>query len=116
MLPLAADGSVHGHITRGLRRSEPDIDLVRVEEAGLRGSMDPIVLEWAAAEGRVLVTQDERTMVGFAWDRVRAGLPMPGVVVRGKSVTIRRALDELLVIACCGQPEDFKDQVRFLPL
>ena len=116
MLPLAADEDVDGKIIRGLRRRLPDIDLVLVLEAGLRGSPDPVLLGWAAKEGRVFITQDENTLVGYAWDRVKAGLPMPGVIVRGKGVTIRRAIDDLLIIAGCGAAEDFKDQVRFLPL
>jgi predicted nuclease of predicted toxin-antitoxin system len=116
MLPLAADESLHGHIVRGLRRYEPGIDLVLVEEAGLRGSTDPDVLAWAATEGRVVVTQDENTMIGYAYDRVKAGLPMPGVVVRGKGVSIGQAIDDLLIIASCGTVEDFKDQVKHLPL
>ncbi len=66
--------------------------------------------------GRVFITQDENTLVGYAWDRVKAGLPMPGDIVRGNGVTIRRAIDDLLIIAGCGATEDFKDQVRFLPL
>jgi hypothetical protein len=40
MLPLAADESLHGHIVCGLRLREPSIDLVCIEEAGLRGSTD----------------------------------------------------------------------------
>jgi len=116
MLPLAADEDLHGYIVRGLRRREPKIDLVLVEEAGLRGSTDPVVLEWAATEGRILITQDESTMVGSAWDRVRAGLPMPEVLVRGKGVTIRQAIDDLMLVAHCGTAEEFKDQVRFLSL
>jgi hypothetical protein len=116
MIPLAADESLHGHIIRGLRRREPSIDLVSVEEAGLRGNTDPDVLEWAAKEGRVLVAQDKNTMIGFAWDRVQAGLPMPGLIVRGKGVAILRAIDDLLLISCCGNTEDFKDQVTYLPL
>ncbi len=116
MLPLAADESVHGGIIRGLQRRQPDIDLVRVQDVGLAHTPDPQILEWAAAEGRVLITQDERTMVGFAWDRVRAGQPMPGVIVRGAGVSLRQAIDDLHLAATCGVPEDFKDQVKFLPL
>ena len=41
---------------------------------------------------------------------------MAGVLVRGKGVTIRQAIDELLVVTHCGDAENFKDQVRFLPL
>jgi hypothetical protein len=116
MLPLAADESLHGHIVRGLRRREPSIDLVSIEEAGLGGSTDPEVLEWAATEGRILVSQDENTMIGYAWDRVKAGQPMPGLIVRGKGVSIRRAIDDLLLATFCGDLEDFKDQVKHLPL
>jgi hypothetical protein len=117
MLPLAADRCVHGDIVRGLRRRVPGIDLVTVDEAGLdKRTPDPEILEWAAKEGRVLITQDENTMVGYAWDRVKAGQFLPGVVVCGKGVTIGRAIGELELIGCCGAPEDFKDQVQFLPL
>jgi hypothetical protein len=116
MLPLAADEDVDGKIIRGLRRRMPDIDLVTVVEAGLMSSPDPVALEWAAKEGRVYITQDESTLIGYAWARVSAGQPMPGVIVRGKKVTIRLAIDELLVVAGCGDAEDFKDQVQFLPL
>jgi hypothetical protein len=116
MLPLAADEDLHGHIVNGLRRRQPDIDLVRVQDALPLGTADLAVLEWAATEGRVLVTQDHSTMVGFAWDRVNSGLPMPGVIVRGKGVSVRKAIDELLIIADCGIPEDFRGRVEFLPL
>lgn len=116
MLPLAADEDLHGAIVRGLRRREPTIDLIRVQDVHPPRTPDPVVLDWAASEGRILITQDESTMVGFAWDRVRAGLPMPGVLVRGHSISIRQAIDDLLFIAQCGTAEDFKDQVRFLPL
>ena len=116
MLPLATDADVHGAVVRGLRRSVPEIDLVTAQEAGLRTALDPAVLEWAATDGRVLVTQDQNTMIGYAYDRVRAGLPMPGLLVIGGGVTIGQAINELAVVAGCGLPEDFKDRVQFLPL
>jgi uncharacterized protein DUF5615 len=116
MLPLATDADVHGGVIRGLRRHVPDIDLVRAQEVGLRTAGDPAVLGWAAAEGRVLVTQDQNTMTGHAYDRVRAGLPMPGLLVIGGGVTIGQAINELVLVACCGLPQDFENRVQFLPL
>jgi hypothetical protein len=50
MLPLVADEDVHGDIIRGLRRRQPTIDLVRVQDVGLDNTPDPQVLEWAANE------------------------------------------------------------------
>lgn len=94
MLPLAADEDLHGAIIRGLRRREPTIDLLRVVDVHPPGTPDPVVLEWAATSGRIVITQDESTMVGYAWDRVRAGLPMPGVIVRSRhTVSIQKAID-----------------------
>lgn len=116
MLPLAADEDLHGAIVRGLRRREPSIDLIRVRDVHPSRTPDPVVLEWAATEGRIVITQDESTMVGYAWDRVRVGLPMSGVLVRGHRVSIRQAIDDLLLIAQCGTAEEFNDQVKFLPL
>ena len=48
MLRLAADENFNYDIVRGLRRRRPDLDIVRVQEAGLSGAVDPDVLEWAA--------------------------------------------------------------------
>jgi hypothetical protein len=72
MLRLASDADVHGAILRGLRRRLPGIDLVRIQDALPEGTPDSAVLAWAAAENRVLITNDRNTMVGFAYQRVAA--------------------------------------------
>ena len=67
MLRLASDADVHGDIVNGLHRRLPEIDLVRVQDALPEGKLDPEVLAGAAAENRVLITNDRNTMVGFAY-------------------------------------------------
>ena len=62
-----------------MRRRNPAVDILRVQDAGLRSAEDPDVLEWAAREGRVLLSHDVQTLTHFAYERVRAQLPMPGV-------------------------------------
>jgi len=78
MLLLVADENFNNDIVRGLLRRKPDLDIVRVQDVGLRGEEDPVILEWAAQEGRVLLTPDAATMTYFAYERVRAGKPLPG--------------------------------------
>ncbi|QEH35105.1 hypothetical protein OJF2_36500 [Aquisphaera giovannonii] len=56
MLRLASDADVHGELIRGLRRRQPALDLIRVQDALPEGTPDPEVLAWAAAERRVLLT------------------------------------------------------------
>jgi hypothetical protein len=60
----------------GLLRRRAELDLVRIRHVGLAAAADPVVLEWAAGEGRVLLTHDRATLLGFAYDRVGRGAPM----------------------------------------
>ena len=80
MLRLASDADVNGELIRGLRRRLPQIDLLRVQDALLEGTPDPEVLAWAAAENRVLITNDRNTMVGSAYQRVAVGEQVPGLI------------------------------------
>jgi len=50
MLRLAADDKFNGDIVRGLRRRNPDLDIIRVQDVGLSGADDASILEWAANE------------------------------------------------------------------
>jgi predicted nuclease of predicted toxin-antitoxin system len=72
VLKLAADENFNGDVLRGLLCRVPSLDLVRVQDAGLSGADDVTVLEWAAWEGRVLLTHDVTTHTAAALDRVRA--------------------------------------------
>lgn len=65
---------------------------------------------------RVLLSRDYRTMMPFALERVAQELPMPGVIIVSQDFPIRTAIEELEFIAQCGEPEDFVDKVRRLPL
>jgi len=55
------------------------LDIVRVQDAELSGADDPTLLQWAADEGRIVLTHDVSTMTKYAYERVEAGQPMPGV-------------------------------------
>ena len=50
-----------------------------------------------------------------AYERLDAGLPMPGVLLVHK-MTIASAIEEILLIALCGDESDVKDLVKYLPL
>lgn len=116
MLRLASDADVHGDIIRGLRRRLPDIDLVRAQDSLPEGTPDPEVLAWAAAENRVLITNDRNTMVGCAYQRVAAGVPTPGLIVTTNEQSIGLAIDDILLVAESMPEEEIRDQVVvFLP-
>ena len=112
----AADADVHGEIIRGLCRRLPEIDLVRAQDALPEGTPDPEVLAWAAAENRVLITNDRNTMVGFAYQRVAAGEAVSGLIATTKEQSIGSAIEDILLVAECMSEEEIVDQiVVFLP-
>jgi len=116
MLALAADENFNNDIVRGLRRRNPDLDLVRVQDVGLSAADDPAVLEWAAQEGRVLLTHDVSTITRYAYDRVKAGKSLPGVFEVSRDVPIRVAIEDILLLAEYSLDDEWEGQIRYLPL
>jgi hypothetical protein len=116
MLRLAADENFNADIVRGLLRRLPGLDIVRVQDAGLSGADDPVVLEWAAREGRIVLTHDISTLVSFAFEGAAAGRPMPGVFAARSSGPIGSTIEDLVLLAECSVHDEWEGQVRFLPL
>jgi hypothetical protein len=115
-LRLASDADVRGEIIRGLRRRLPEIDLVRAQDVLPDGTPDSEVLAWAAAENRILITNDRNTMVGFARERVATGEAVPGLIATTNKQSIGSAIEDILLIAECMPEEEIRDQVVvFLP-
>jgi len=116
MLSLLADENLDGNIVRGLLRRLPGLDLVRVQDVGLRGHNDPEVLAWAGLQGRILVTHDVETITCFAYDRLAGGLPMPGVIEILATAPVGQCVQELLLVVECCEASDLDGQILYLPL
>ena len=116
MLRLAADEDFDNRAVRGVLLRNPDIDIVRVQDAGLAGTGDPEVLEWAAREGRVLFSHDANTMAAHAYRRAGESLPMPGLFVAPRDLPIGDLVEEMLLVATLSFEGEWEGQVLYLPL
>jgi len=116
MLRLLADENFNGSIIRGLLRRKPEVDVVRVQDVGLSGGDDRLVLAWAAHEGRVLLTHDQHTVPKYAYERIVAGLPMSGVFVGDTYLPVQQAIEDILLLVECSEEREWEGQVRYLPL
>ena len=116
MLRLAADENFNNDVVRGLLRRKPDLDIIRIQEAGLSSADDQRVLAWAAQEGRIVLTHDVTTMTHCAYERVRAGQPMPGIFEVPRAVPIGRAIEDILLLVEYSLAGEWEGQVRYLPL
>lgn len=55
-------------------------------------------------------------MTRYAYERVKAGKPMPGVFEVGRDVPIGLAVEDIMLITECGLENEWEGQVRYLPL
>lgn len=116
MLRLAADENFNNHVIRGLRRREPDLDIVRVQDVGLLGADDREILEWAVKEHRILLTHDVSTMRPHLQELMLEGRPLAGIVAVGSRVTVSVAIDDILLLALCSFEGEWEGHILFLPL
>jgi uncharacterized protein DUF5615 len=96
VLAFLTDENFKGDIVRGLRHQRPELDLVRVQEVGLSGADDEVILERAAQESRLLLTHDVKTVTRYAYERAGAALPMPGAEVSASTTSLATREDILL--------------------
>ena len=116
MVPLLADENFNHRILRGLRLRLPALDCLLVQETEIYQHEDPEVLDGAASHQRVVLTHDVNTMTKYAYARLAAGQPLPGVIVIPKELPIGTAIEELVTLLYCSAPEEFPDRVLHLPL
>ncbi|WGV27960.1 DUF5615 family PIN-like protein [Halotia branconii] len=111
MLSLLSDENFNGDIVRGLFLRQPNLDLLRVQDIGLREVDDSAILAWAAINERILLTHDRATMPDFAYERL-----VKGESVVNDRMSIRQAIDELLLLVNYGEQVEWKGIVLYLPL
>ena len=110
------DEDLNGRIVRGVRRRISDLDSRTVQEIGLPEASDPTVLDWAASQGRIVVTHDHRTMRPCAEDRLKAGSPMTGLILVRQTAALGQVIDDLVLIAEATTAEEWKGTIVFLAL
>ncbi|GAB4188903.1 MAG: hypothetical protein Fur006_29670 [Coleofasciculaceae cyanobacterium] len=115
-MKFLADENFDNSIVRGLIRRQPEIDIIRVQDVGLSGADDPTVLAWAAQEGRILLTHDVATITRYAYERIAAGQPMPGVVEATADAPIGRVIEDIVVLLMCTLEGELDGQIHYLPL
>lgn len=72
--PLLADQNIHADVLRFLRGE--GVDVVDVEQAGLVGADDAVLLAWGVSQGRVIVSHD----ADFGMLAIQGGAEYLGIV------------------------------------
>ncbi len=64
----------------------------------------------------MLLTHDVSTLTRYAYERTRAGLPMPGVFQVSRDFPLGAAIEDILLLVECSEAGEWEGQVRYLPL
>ena len=90
------------------------MDIVSVRDVGLAATPDPLILDWAADNGRILMTRDVSSMTGFAKARVLTGMRMPGVLLVQDRALTREILESIEEIAFYGLEGEWEGRILFV--
>lgn len=110
-----ADADLNYAIVMGARGREPAIDFLTATEADLGGRADPEVLEFAASEGRIVVSHDTSTMPVHFSDRLRSGRMSPGVFLVRQRASVGQVVEAILLIWSASTPGEWAEQIHYLP-
>jgi hypothetical protein len=116
VIRFLADACLTHDIVSACLRREPTMDFKSAASAGLRPKTDLAVLTLAAQEGRILVTQDLRTMPWHLAAFLQQGGHSPGVFLIPQTVPVAAAIDELILIWAATEHEEWADRIVKLPL
>ena len=115
MFRFVTDENFDNRIIRGLLRLKPNLDIVRVQDAGLLGFDDPTILEWAFQQNRILLTHDVSTITKNAYNRINEEKGMAGVLEAKRTAPLQPVIESLMTIIECSNQEEYINQIVYLP-
>ncbi len=110
------DKNVEPAIIGGVRLKRPQADLLSAVEAGTLGMLDPQLLAFAADHDRILVTHDQRTMLGHFATFLMSGRHSPGVMMLPDRLSIGESIGALLLILDASLHGEWQDRLIQVPL
>ena len=73
------------------------------------------VLEYAVEGDYILLTHDVNTAPGFFYDRVNAGLFVPGVFLIHKQTPVGQVVDALELIILASDAAEWDSKITYIP-
>jgi hypothetical protein len=115
MVRFLADASLRYAIVSGCLRRESTIDFLSADGANLEGVPDLEVLALAAAEGRILVTSDWRTMPGHFGEFLAAGGSSAGVFLVKQHTPVAEVIEALLLVWAASDADEWRNRILEIP-
>ncbi len=104
-------------IRNGLRHRHPEVEIRVIGGDGVPpiGTKDEDILEFLEREAYILVSSNRSTMPMHLEGHLQKGGHISGVLLLRPGFSYREIIDTLELILFASVPEDFRDQVVYIP-
>ncbi|RKU20107.1 hypothetical protein C6501_00520 [Candidatus Poribacteria bacterium] len=106
------------HVIRdGLKRRQPEVEVRVIGSEGVPpiSTKDEEILKFLEREGYILVSSNRSTMPIHLQAHLKKGRHIPGILLLRPRVSYQQIIDTLELICLASVPEDFRDQITYIP-
>ena len=111
-----ADENFNNGILRGLKRLYPHIEFTRVQDTPMMGLSDEALLASLAETDIILLSHDVNTMTKYFYERVNRGESLPTVFLLHQECPLKESIEALEMVIVASQFDEWRGQLRFLPV
>lgn len=112
------DENVPAALADQLRRVEPAITIHAVgdDAAPPKGTSDADLLFWLEQNGFILVTRNRKSMPNHLLRHLANEHHVPGIFILKSGALMRAVLDDLVLIWGASVPDEYQDQIIYIPI
>jgi hypothetical protein len=120
-LAFLLDENLRGPLWHGIQHHNAqgvdvlDVVCVGEQNAPPLGTLDPDLLLWSEANGRLLITRDSNSMPGHLADHLSAGHHSPGILMLRRRWTIPAVIGMLVLYDQTADPHSLVDRIDHIP-
>ena len=105
-------------IANHLRRIQPKVTVLKIGDEGAPpiGILDPDILLWLEQKGFTLVTRNRKSMPQHLQEHIDAGHHTAGIFTLRPKCSLKDVVDDLLLIWEVAAPDEYQDQIVYIPL
>ena len=81
-----------------------------------KGTLDPEILCWCEENDFILVTNNRKSMPAHLAVHLSQEGHIPGIITLNLEMGIGDTVEELILIAEVGNPNEYKDRIEYLPV
>jgi hypothetical protein len=111
------DENLSPDIAARLRQREPMISVAAIGQLGMpvKGTPDPQVLAWIEENEFLLVTNNRTSMPAHLEAHLAQGRHIPGILIAPYPAYIGPLVEDLLLVWGASLPDEYHDQITYLP-